>query len=163
MTLDAYLDDPASRFATVAMTDTNGLLRGQTHRPFVVEYTDDLVQRACIDRLGHIQVAPIAQHPRHFCQRLPHQGDGHMVQRLEHQCQVKSSVGQGNVLRPGQHESQPLLRCRQVLGVLSRIGLQPGNLAARVAFQELTGQPRRATPQFNDVLIGQRNHAGKYR
>ena len=29
MTLDAYLDDPASRFATVAMTDTNGLLRGQ--------------------------------------------------------------------------------------------------------------------------------------
>lgn len=29
MTLDAYLADPASRFATVAMTDTNGLLRGQ--------------------------------------------------------------------------------------------------------------------------------------
>lgn len=29
MTLDAYLDDPTSRFATVAMTDTNGLLRGQ--------------------------------------------------------------------------------------------------------------------------------------
>lgn len=29
MTLDQFLDDPASRFATVAMTDTNGLLRGQ--------------------------------------------------------------------------------------------------------------------------------------
>ncbi|PWE57558.1 glutamine synthetase [Metarhizobium album] len=29
MTLDAFLSDPASRFATVAMTDTNGLLRGQ--------------------------------------------------------------------------------------------------------------------------------------
>jgi glutamine synthetase len=29
MTLDDYLADPASRFATVAMTDTNGLLRGQ--------------------------------------------------------------------------------------------------------------------------------------
>lgn len=29
MILNAYLDDPASRFATVAMTDTNGLLRGQ--------------------------------------------------------------------------------------------------------------------------------------
>ena len=29
MTLDAFLADPASRFATVAMTDTNGLLRGQ--------------------------------------------------------------------------------------------------------------------------------------
>lgn len=29
MTLDEYLADPASRFATVAMTDTNGLLRGQ--------------------------------------------------------------------------------------------------------------------------------------
>lgn len=29
MSLDAYLADPASRFATVAMTDTNGLLRGQ--------------------------------------------------------------------------------------------------------------------------------------
>lgn len=29
MTLDDYLNDPASRFATVAMTDTNGLLRGQ--------------------------------------------------------------------------------------------------------------------------------------
>jgi len=29
MTLDAYLADPSSRFATVAMTDTNGLLRGQ--------------------------------------------------------------------------------------------------------------------------------------
>ena len=29
MTLDAYLADPNSRFATVAMTDTNGLLRGQ--------------------------------------------------------------------------------------------------------------------------------------
>jgi glutamine synthetase len=29
MTLDDYLGDPASRFATVAMTDTNGLLRGQ--------------------------------------------------------------------------------------------------------------------------------------
>lgn len=29
MTLAAFLADPASRFATVAMTDTNGLLRGQ--------------------------------------------------------------------------------------------------------------------------------------
>ena len=29
MTLDAFMSDPASRFATVAMTDTNGLLRGQ--------------------------------------------------------------------------------------------------------------------------------------
>lgn len=29
MTLDDFLADPASRFATVAMTDTNGLLRGQ--------------------------------------------------------------------------------------------------------------------------------------
>lgn len=29
MTLDDYLADPASRFATVAMADTNGLLRGQ--------------------------------------------------------------------------------------------------------------------------------------
>jgi glutamine synthetase len=29
MTLDAYIADPTSRFATVAMTDTNGLLRGQ--------------------------------------------------------------------------------------------------------------------------------------
>ncbi len=29
MTLDDYLADPGSRFATVAMTDTNGLLRGQ--------------------------------------------------------------------------------------------------------------------------------------
>lgn len=29
MTLDAFLADPASRFATVAMSDTNGLLRGQ--------------------------------------------------------------------------------------------------------------------------------------
>ncbi|WP_187968908.1 glutamine synthetase family protein [Aquibium microcysteis] len=29
MTIDDYLADPASRFATVAMTDTNGLLRGQ--------------------------------------------------------------------------------------------------------------------------------------
>ena len=29
MSLDAYLADPKSRFATVAMTDTNGLLRGQ--------------------------------------------------------------------------------------------------------------------------------------
>ncbi|MDR0807690.1 MAG: glutamine synthetase family protein [Gemmobacter sp.] len=29
MTLDAYINDPANRFATVAMTDTNGLLRGQ--------------------------------------------------------------------------------------------------------------------------------------
>lgn len=29
MTIDEYLADPASRFATVAMTDTNGLLRGQ--------------------------------------------------------------------------------------------------------------------------------------
>lgn len=29
MTLDDYMADPASRFATVAMTDTNGLLRGQ--------------------------------------------------------------------------------------------------------------------------------------
>ncbi len=29
MTLDNFLADPASRFATVAMTDTNGLLRGQ--------------------------------------------------------------------------------------------------------------------------------------
>lgn len=29
MTVDDYLADPASRFATVAMTDTNGLLRGQ--------------------------------------------------------------------------------------------------------------------------------------
>lgn len=29
MTLDDYLSDPSSRFATVAMTDTNGLLRGQ--------------------------------------------------------------------------------------------------------------------------------------
>ena len=29
MTLDNYLADPTSRFATVAMTDTNGLLRGQ--------------------------------------------------------------------------------------------------------------------------------------
>ncbi|WP_151719759.1 glutamine synthetase family protein [Gemmobacter serpentinus] len=29
MTLDEFLADPASRFATVAMTDTNGLLRGQ--------------------------------------------------------------------------------------------------------------------------------------
>ena len=29
MTLDDYIADPASRFATVAMTDTNGLLRGQ--------------------------------------------------------------------------------------------------------------------------------------
>ena len=27
--LDDYLADPASRFATVAMADTNGLLRGQ--------------------------------------------------------------------------------------------------------------------------------------
>jgi len=29
MTIDEFLADPASRFATVAMTDTNGLLRGQ--------------------------------------------------------------------------------------------------------------------------------------
>ena len=29
MTLAAYIADPANRFATVAMTDTNGLLRGQ--------------------------------------------------------------------------------------------------------------------------------------
>ena len=29
MTLDAFLNDPASRFATVALADTNGLLRGQ--------------------------------------------------------------------------------------------------------------------------------------
>lgn len=29
MTLDTYLADPNNRFATVAMTDTNGLLRGQ--------------------------------------------------------------------------------------------------------------------------------------
>lgn len=29
MTLDDYIADPAARFATVAMTDTNGLLRGQ--------------------------------------------------------------------------------------------------------------------------------------
>ena len=29
MTLDAFLSDPSSRFATVAMADTNGLLRGQ--------------------------------------------------------------------------------------------------------------------------------------
>ena len=29
MTLDDYLADPANRFATVAMADTNGLLRGQ--------------------------------------------------------------------------------------------------------------------------------------
>lgn len=29
MTVDDYLADPVSRFATVAMTDTNGLLRGQ--------------------------------------------------------------------------------------------------------------------------------------
>lgn len=29
MTLDEFLADPASRFATVAMSDTNGLLRGQ--------------------------------------------------------------------------------------------------------------------------------------
>ncbi|THF59095.1 glutamine synthetase family protein [Ollibium composti] len=29
MTIEDYLADPASRFATVAMTDTNGLLRGQ--------------------------------------------------------------------------------------------------------------------------------------
>ena len=29
MTLDDFLADPGSRFATVAMTDTNGLLRGQ--------------------------------------------------------------------------------------------------------------------------------------
>jgi glutamine synthetase len=29
MTLDAYIADPANRFATVGMTDTNGLLRGQ--------------------------------------------------------------------------------------------------------------------------------------
>lgn len=29
MTIEEYLADPASRFATVAMTDTNGLLRGQ--------------------------------------------------------------------------------------------------------------------------------------
>ncbi len=29
MTLDDFLADPASRFATVAMADTNGLLRGQ--------------------------------------------------------------------------------------------------------------------------------------
>ena len=29
MTAEDYLADPASRFATVAMTDTNGLLRGQ--------------------------------------------------------------------------------------------------------------------------------------
>ena len=29
MTLDAFLNDPDSRFATVALTDTNGLLRGQ--------------------------------------------------------------------------------------------------------------------------------------
>ncbi|PSJ55556.1 glutamine synthetase family protein [Kumtagia ephedrae] len=29
MTVEDYLADPASRFATVAMTDTNGLLRGQ--------------------------------------------------------------------------------------------------------------------------------------
>jgi glutamine synthetase len=29
MTLDEYIADPANRFATVAMTDTNGLLRGQ--------------------------------------------------------------------------------------------------------------------------------------
>ena len=29
MSIDDYFKDPASRFATVAMTDTNGLLRGQ--------------------------------------------------------------------------------------------------------------------------------------
>ena len=29
MTLDAYIADPANRFATVALVDTNGLLRGQ--------------------------------------------------------------------------------------------------------------------------------------
>ena len=29
MTLDDYIADPANRFATVAMADTNGLLRGQ--------------------------------------------------------------------------------------------------------------------------------------
>ena len=29
MTLDDYIADPANRFATVAMCDTNGLLRGQ--------------------------------------------------------------------------------------------------------------------------------------
>ena len=29
MTIEDFLADPASRFATVAMTDTNGLLRGQ--------------------------------------------------------------------------------------------------------------------------------------
>jgi glutamine synthetase len=29
MTIDDYLADPANRFATIAMTDTNGLLRGQ--------------------------------------------------------------------------------------------------------------------------------------
>ena len=29
MTIDKYLANPASKFATVAMTDTNGLLRGQ--------------------------------------------------------------------------------------------------------------------------------------
>jgi hypothetical protein len=79
---------------------------------------------------------------------------------LEMHWHVKAPLGN---LRPGQHECQPLLRRRQVLGVLPLVGFQPGYLVGWEALQKLPGQSGRATPQFDDLLIGQRHHVREYR
>jgi hypothetical protein len=55
-------------------------LRCRPHHAFVVEESYQIIERPCIDRLGHVQVAARAQHTCCFGQRLRHQRPWHVVQ-----------------------------------------------------------------------------------
>ncbi|MCY1369735.1 hypothetical protein D9M69_567880 [compost metagenome] len=85
-----------------------------------------------------------------------------MVQALEHHRAVKDRVGERHGFGAAGHEQQPLLRTRNVLGVLHGVHLQPHHLAARMAQHQAARQPRVATTQFDDALPGQRHQVAQH-
>ena len=58
---------------------------------------------------------------------------------------------------------QARLRRGKVLGVLPLVDLQAGHAAVGVALEQRARQCRRATPELDDVLPGQRHEVGKQR
>ena len=124
-------------------------LGGGPHHAFVVEQLHHLVQRTFVHRLGHIQPAAGAQHPRHLVQRLGHVGQRNVVQAFEHQRQVEAGIGARHRRRAGLQKGQAVLGLGQVFGVLALVHLQPGHLAHQTLAQQITGQAGVAAAQLD--------------
>jgi len=133
-------------------------LRRGTHLALVVEQPRDVVERAGIDGLGHVQVAAGTQHARGLGERAPEQRQGHVVQRLQHQREVEARVRERDRLRTAGDEFEPRTGVGEVLRVLTRVDLQAGDARVRVTLEQRARQPRRAAAELDDAQAGQRHH-----